>query len=86
MLVFILVVAAIAVLAFYFIPPVNKWFRDSETLLFSWLQGLIVVPEVIAQVDPGIMGPILPDGWLPYYLVGVAVLTNVLRRVRATDL
>ena len=65
----------------------KRFFCDSETIFWARIQlalGLIgTILEVAGQMD---LSPILPAGILPYWLIGSGILTEVLRRYRATDL
>lgn len=55
-------------------------FGDSETIFLSRLQVLV---GVLMATD---LAPILPAGWLPYYVVAVGLIGEIARRNRADDL
>jgi hypothetical protein len=64
-----------------------KWFSNSETILWARIQtALGVVASIVTFVEPSVIAPILPAEWFPYLLVANGVFTEVLRRLRASDL
>lgn len=66
---------------------IRGWFKDSETIAWARLQMLGgAVLTVLSATDPSLFSQYIPDRWLPLYIVGSGVLTEVLRRLRAKDL
>ncbi|WP_245459016.1 hypothetical protein [Mesorhizobium sp. M1A.F.Ca.IN.022.06.1.1] len=66
---------------------IRAWFKDSETVAWARLQMLGgAVLTVLSATDPSLFNQYIPDRWLPLYIVGSGVLTEVLRRLRAKDL
>lgn len=66
---------------------IRAWFKDSETIAWARLQMLGgAVLTVLSATDPSLFNQYIPDRWLPLYIVGSGVLTEVLRRVRAKDM
>ncbi|RUV82874.1 hypothetical protein EOA75_29945 [Mesorhizobium sp. M1A.F.Ca.IN.022.07.1.1] len=66
---------------------IRAWFKDSETIAWARLQMLGgAVLTVLSATDPSLFNQYIPDRWLPLYIVGSGVLTEVLRRLRAKDL
>lgn len=92
MTILIILAAAIAVAlaTFYLVPGVRARFRDSETLLFARLQaaGGVVLGalEILGTIDPVLAAPFVGEKWLPLWLLGSGLLTEILRRARAEDL
>lgn len=80
-------VVLVAFASFYAFDRVRAMMRDSETLLFARLQMLAgAVASVLTAVDPTLLAGVLPAEWLPWVLLGNGVATEVLRRMRASDL
>lgn len=66
---------------------IRAWFKDSETIAWARLQMLGgAVLTVLSATDPSLFNQYIPDRWLPLYIAGSGVLTEVLRRLRAKDL
>lgn len=66
---------------------IKAFFADSETIFWARLQAVIgVVAGIVTYVDPQVLAPVIPGEWFPYFLVINGVLTEFLRRRRATDL
>ncbi|PBB96443.1 hypothetical protein [Mesorhizobium sp. WSM3862] len=66
---------------------IRAWFKDSETIAWARLQMLGgAILTVLSATDPSLFNQYIPDRWLPLYIVGSGVLTEVLRRLRAKDL
>ena len=71
---------------------VLKWCKDSETLVWARLQmilGAVVAVVMGLLADPSIneaIKSILNPDYVPYYVIVFGLLTEVLRRYRATDL
>lgn len=65
----------------------KKWFNDSETILWARLQAVVgAALEIITVLDPSLVAGVMPNRWFPWYMLGAGILTEVLRRRRATDL
>lgn len=71
---------------------IKKFFKDSEVIFLARAQmvlgalaavviGLLADPTVNAAIQT-----ILTPQYVPYYVIGLGVLTELLRRRRATDL
>lgn len=66
---------------------IKAFFADSETIFWARLQAAIgIVAGIVTYVDPQVLAPIIPGEWFPYFLVTNGVLTEFLRRRRASDL
>jgi hypothetical protein len=71
---------------------IKAWFKRSETIFWARLQVLLgaIVASVMALAnDPNIADAIktvLKPEYVPYYVIGFGLLTEILRRRRATDL
>jgi hypothetical protein len=71
---------------------IKAWFKRSETIFWARLQMLIgaTTAAVLALAnDPTVSDAIkhvLKPEYIPYYVIGYGVLTELLRRRRATDL
>ncbi|MER8464184.1 hypothetical protein [Mesorhizobium sp. M1396] len=66
---------------------IRAWFKDSETIAWARLQMLGgAVLAVIAAMDPSLFNQYIPERWLPLYVIGAGVVTEVARRVRAKDM
>jgi len=66
---------------------IRAWFKDSETIAWARLQMLGgAVLAVIATTDPSLFNHYIPERWLPLYVLGAGVITEVARRVRAKDM
>jgi hypothetical protein len=71
---------------------IKAWFKRSETIFWARLQMLIgaTTAAVLALAnDPTVSDAIkqvLKPEYIPYYVIGFGVLTELLRRRRATDL
>jgi hypothetical protein len=66
---------------------IRAWFKDSETIVWARAQMLAgVVLTVIAATDPALFNQYIPERWLPLYIVGAGIVTEVARRARAKDL
>lgn len=66
----------------------KSWFKDSETLAFARVQmvaGGILEVVAITDLTPLFNAVGMPK-WAPVWLMATGVLTEVLRRRRATDL
>jgi hypothetical protein len=79
---------AFAATVWLFWPKIGSWFRDSETLFWARLQvaaGAILGAVAVTDITPIFQAFGLAK-WTPVYLVASGLLTEVLRRSRATDL
>jgi hypothetical protein len=71
---------------------IKAWFKRSETIFWARLQVLLgaIAASVMALAnDPNISDAIkavLKPEYVPYYVIGFGLLTEILRRRRATDL
>ncbi|RUV41076.1 MAG: hypothetical protein EOQ55_00740 [Mesorhizobium sp.] len=66
---------------------IRAWFKDSETIVWARVQMLGgAVLTVLSTTDPSLFNQYIPDRWLPLYIVGSGILTEVLRRARAKDM
>ncbi|MVB00039.1 hypothetical protein GN330_22570 [Nitratireductor sp. CAU 1489] len=66
---------------------IKRYFRDSETLFWARFQAVLgVVAGIITYVEPEVLAPLMPAEWFPYFLVVNGILTEYLRRRRASDL
>jgi hypothetical protein len=71
---------------------IKAWFKRSETIFWARLQVLVgaaVAAIMSLAADPAIndaIHAILKPEYVPYYVIGFGLLTEILRRRRATDL
>ena len=71
---------------------VKAWFKRSETIFWARLQvfaGAVMATVMALANDPNIsdaLKSILKPEYVPYYVIGFGLLTEILRRRRATDL
>jgi hypothetical protein len=71
---------------------IKSWFGHSETILLARLQVILGVLGVVATAlvnDPNTSAAVqslLKPEYVPYYVIGIGILTEVLRRRGATDL
>lgn len=62
-------------------------FTDKESIAWARLQAVIgALAVAVTYVEPAVLQPILPPGWFPWLLVANGVLSEYLRRRRASDL
>lgn len=70
----------------------KAWFRRSETIFWARLQvfvGAATAAVMALAADPAVndaIHAILKPEYVPYYVIGFGVLTEILRRRRAVDL
>jgi hypothetical protein len=63
---------------------IRDFFRDSETIFFARLQIFVGAAwEILSAAD---LSLVLPPTWMPYWLIGSGIVTEYLRRRRASDL
>ena len=62
----------------------RDWCHDSETIV--WARVQLVLGATWAILTSTDLSPILPPAYLPYWLIASGIVTEVLRRARATDL
>jgi len=71
---------------------IKAWFGDSETIFWARLQvlgGAVAAAAMGLLSDPGVHAAIqaaVDPAYVPYYLIAFGLLTEMLRRRRATDL
>lgn len=71
---------------------IKTFFKDSETIAwarFQMLLGSIVSFLLYAFQDPTInqaIQTILNPKYVPFYIIGAGVLTEIFRRLRASDM
>ena len=71
---------------------IKTWFKDSETIFFARLQmvvGAVVAGLMALANDPSVsdaIKSIMKPEYVPYYVIAFGVVTEILRRRRATDL
>jgi len=66
---------------------IRVWFKDSETIVWARLQMLAgALLAVLATTDPTLLNQYIPERWLPLYVIGSGIVTEVARRLRAKDL
>jgi hypothetical protein len=71
---------------------IKAWFKRSETIFWARLQvvaGAAVAAVMGLAADPAVndaIHAILKPEYVPYYVIGFGLLTEILRRRRATDL
>lgn len=61
----------------------KRWCRDSLTIAWARLMGLVGILLAILTapgVHESIVGGLLRPEWVPYYLIAIAVLTELARR------
>lgn len=74
------------------LDSIKAWFKRSETIFLARVQvalGLIGAVVTGALADPNVnsaLQSVLKPDYVPYYLIGLGLLTEYLRRRRATDL
>jgi lysozyme family protein len=96
-----LAVAAAVYLALHFLSrkegtdmwdTIKRWFKRSETIFWARLQvfaGAAMAVAMSLAADPAVneaIHKILKPEYVPYYVIGAGLLTEMLRRRRATDL
>lgn len=70
----------------------KAWFKRSETIFWARLQvfvGAVTAAVMALAADPAVndaIHAILKPEYVPYYVIGFGVLTEILRRRRAVDL
>lgn len=66
---------------------IKKFFKDSETIFLARLQVLAgIVFGAFMALDPSLFQAYVPAEYVPIYLLGIGILTEVARRYRAKDL
>ncbi len=71
---------------------IKTWFKDSETIFWARLQvfaGAAAAAVMALLADPSVhaaVQAILDPAYVPYYLIAFGLVTEFLRRRRATDL
>lgn len=88
----IFLLIALGILAWWKWEAVRAWFKDSETIFLARLQ--VLIGSVTAAVtgflgDPNInsaVQAILNPQYIPYYIIGLGIITEIARRLRAKDL
>lgn len=71
---------------------IKIWFHKSETIFWARLQvvlGILLGVLTYALQDPNFnsaIAAVVEPKYVPLYLIGFGVLTELLRRYRATDL
>jgi lysozyme family protein len=71
---------------------IKRWFKRSETIFWARLQvfaGAAMAVAMTLAADPTVneaVHKILKPEYVPYYVIGAGLLTEMLRRRRATDL
>lgn len=71
---------------------IKAWFKDSETIFWARLQvfvGVVVSVLTVVVADPNAIAAVhamVEPKYVPLYLIGFGVLTELLRRYRADDL
>lgn len=74
------------------LESVKGWFKHSETIALARLQvllGAVLALAASLAQDPNVSSAvqsILDPKYVPFYIIGIGVLTEVLRRRGATDL
>jgi hypothetical protein len=70
----------------------KRWCKDSETIFWARLQVVVGSAAAIVMAvaaDPSVNAAIqavLKPAYVPYYVIAFGLLTEVLRRRRASDL
>lgn len=63
---------------------IKTFFKDSETIFWARLQVLLaVIVGVITYVDPSLVTGIIPEEWVPTWLLISGLATEYLRRRRS---
>lgn len=63
---------------------ITAFFKHSETIFWARLQvALGALAAIITYVQPEVLAPIMPEGWLAWAVVVNGVATEYLRRRRA---
>lgn len=63
---------------------ITAFFKHSETIFWARLQvALGALAAIITYVQPEVLAPIMPEGWLPWAVVVNGIATEYLRRRRA---
>lgn len=66
---------------------IRAFFKDSETIFLARLQTLVgLVFSAWLALDHNAIAQYIESKWIPVYLIGAGILTEVARRYRATDL
>lgn len=65
----------------------NRWFKDSETILWARIQMLVAaLITTVAVIDPMVFSNYIPTGYMPIYIFVSGVITEFARRLRDKDL
>lgn len=66
---------------------IKRVFTDKESIAWARIQAVIgALAVAVTYVEPVVLQPIMPPGWFPWLLVLNGVLSEYLRRRRASDL
>lgn len=71
---------------------IKAWFKRSETIFWARVQVAAGIAGAVftgALADPNVnsaLQSVLKPDYVPYYLIAMGLLTEYLRRRRATDL
>lgn len=66
---------------------IKTFFKDSETIAWARLQtALGFVLTALTFVDPQLLAPVLPERWLPVFLLANGIATELLRRRRDKEM
>jgi len=66
---------------------IRAFFKDSETIFLARLQTLLgIISAAWLAIDHNAIAQYIESKWIPVYLIGDGIVTEVARRYRATDL
>lgn len=66
---------------------IKNFFKDSETIFLARLQTFVgIVSAAWLAMDHSAIAQYIDSKWIPVYLIGAGIVTEIARRYRATDL
>lgn len=66
---------------------VKAFFMRSETIFLARLQTLLgIISAAWLAMDHSAIAQYIESKWIPVYLIGAGIVTEMARRYRATDL
>lgn len=66
---------------------IKSFFKDSETIFLARLQTLLgIISAAWLAMDHNAIAQYIESKWIPFYLIGAGIVTEIARRYRATDL
>ena len=66
---------------------IRAFFKDSETIFLARLQTLLgIISAAWLAIDHNAIAQYIESKWIPVYLIGAGIVTEIARRYRADDL